>query len=934
MFSRFGLQAKIMILSLSLGMAVVGVLIAIGFVNYNAEYQSTAASFAKELNQSVQNQMNKKLDIGITGAVSFAANRELINAVKQGDKALAQEILSGISQTFKEHTNFKNIKVHIHTPQNHSFLRSWKKKNGDDLSSFRFGVQKVIDEKHPIQVLELGRAGLAVRGIAPLFDGSSYIGSLEFIQGVASVHKAFKKQGKHYLMLLNDSALEISTKAKGNPKVGQYYLASKKWFSPESVKFAQQLDWSELMSKGWLIQGEYLITYAKVDDMRGKEVGIQLIAEPVERLDQALAVLASNIKTQVFTIIAIVALMILMMLFSINTMVIRPVKALQGVFSSVIKQGDFSQRVPTSQNQNEVNLMSQDFNQLLNMLQQNIQSISATMAAIEKGDLSKRVDTDAVGELDTLKQSVNQTAENLDQTMTELGRVLNEISLSNFSTEVKQVNAHGAFKSALEQTESAMHTLRDAIQDINSVVNHMAQANFSHLVEAEVSGDLLILKDNINRTLHSINDGFDSFSNSLSSLSSGDLTTKVIGDYHGQLAKLQDIINNSLSNIASMFTEVKLTSRGALDNVQHVTKGNVDLNSRTQNQAASIEETAASMEEITSTVQSSVTNAKQANDLAKHARTDAQEGAAIMSDAKQAMHGIHEASAKISEITTLIDGIAFQTNLLALNAAVEAARAGDHGRGFAVVAGEVRNLAQKSADAAKDISGLIADTTEQIDRGTELAERSSDMLDQINQRVTAVSDMVEEITTAAEEQSIGMSQINQAISQMDQITQQNAALVEEIARDTENMNQQVSHVVNLTESFSVDEKALSLTTSIQTGDFSFAQARRAHRGWRSHMSGLLHTASTDVDQDQAVDSHSCDLGQWLDTDAQIYAHMPEYQSLLAVHDSLHIEIRRLIDIAGAEEDIPDQEIKKVEAISEDVINHINALENAVARMKG
>ncbi|BBP42349.1 methyl-accepting chemotaxis protein [Thiosulfativibrio zosterae] len=931
MFQRLGLQAKIILITLLLGLVVLATLIANGVMNYQTQYQKTATEEATKLLTLVQNKMNKKFDIGLTGAISVATNRQLVQAVKNGDKAAASDILAGISQTFKDHTNSKNVKIHIHTPDNHSFLRSWNTKNGDDLSAFRFGVEQVIKEKQPIEVLELGRTGLAIRGITPLFDGQTYVGSLEFIQGVGSIHKEFKKLNDHYLMLLNQEALSISTKAKDNTAVGSYVLASNDWFGADSVSFAQGLDLKELSKKGWLIHNQMLVTSKPIKDMRGKEVGMHIIAEPDSHLNGVLDGIKSEIIFQVLTVVIILLLMMGVILFSLNNMVIKPVKDLQRTFAQVIKNGDFSIRVKTDDSHNEVNLMAKDFNHLLKTLQNTIHAISETMQSIEKGELSHRVQTAANGDLATLKLAINQTADNLENTMLEMGRVLSEMSQAKFGVRVGDINAQGAFKDALSQLQQTATDLNSAISQINTVVTFMAQANFSHTITTQLQGDLNTLKQNINTTLDALNGGFNGFSNSLAKLSSGDLTAKVEGHFHGQLARLQDIINNSLSNVASMFTEIKITSQGALENVKHVTKGNFELNERTQNQAASIEETAASMEEITSTIQNSVANAKHANTLAENARVDAESGAEIMGRAKSAMHGIHEASAKISEITTLIDGIAFQTNLLALNAAVEAARAGEHGRGFAVVAGEVRNLAQKSADAAKDITTLIHETTQQIDAGTKLAEESSDMLNKINNRINEVSEVVKEIALAAEEQALGVGQINQAVSQMDQITQQNAALVDQIAGDTQRMNEQVTRMVDLTGSFTIDTHALSLDTTIKTGDFTFAKARRAHRGWRSHMSQLIHVGTKPENVEIATDSHSCELGKWLDSEGLKHQHLAEFGALIQIHQTLHAEIKRVIlMVDGVEEDIADQEIEKIEGLSEQVIAAINALEKAAA----
>lgn len=227
-----------------------------------------------------------------------------------------------------------------------------------------------------------------------------------------------------------------------------------------------------------------------------------------------------------------------------------------------------------------------------------------------------------------------------------------------------------------------------------------------------------------------------------------------------------------------------------------IAEGNDDLSQRTQEQASSLEETASSMEEMTSTVKQNADNARQANQLAAGAREQAEKGGEVVRRAVSAMGEINASSTKISDIISVIDEIAFQTNLLALNAAVEAARAGEQGRGFAVVASEVRNLAQRSASAAKEIKDLINDSVGKVKAGTELVDESGNTLEGIVESVKKVTDIVAEIAAASHEQSAGIEQVNNAVMQMDEVTQQNAALVEEAAAASRTMQQQTHNMMS------------------------------------------------------------------------------------------------------------------------------------------
>ncbi len=286
----------------------------------------------------------------------------------------------------------------------------------------------------------------------------------------------------------------------------------------------------------------------------------------------------------------------------------------------------------------------------------------------------------------------------------------------------------------------------------------------------------------------------------------GDLTQRVpMQGKSGQIEALCSGLNAVIEAMAGVVGSVKESTETISTAADEISKGNTDLSSRTEQQASSLEETASSMEELTSTVKQNAENARQANQLAVGASDVAVKGGEVVGQVVTTMTGISESSKKIADIIGTIDGIAFQTNILALNAAVEAARAGEQGRGFAVVATEVRNLAQRSANAAKEIKQLIEDSVNRVDAGTKLVDEAGQTMDEIVSSVKRVTDIMAEITAASQEQSSGIEQVNQAITQMDEVTQQNAALVEQAAAAAESMQEQTGSLVQLVSRYTLTQ---------------------------------------------------------------------------------------------------------------------------------
>jgi methyl-accepting chemotaxis protein len=341
--------------------------------------------------------------------------------------------------------------------------------------------------------------------------------------------------------------------------------------------------------------------------------------------------------------------------------------------------------------------------------------------------------------------------------------------------------------------------------EIAILVNKVAQGDLSgRISETGKEGFFLSTSQELNRLAATLQTMAGELAEVMGAMAHGDVTRSVRGEYHGVFGQLKASANGMAERLRDFAGRLTMTAQSVKAASTEISTGSQDLASRTESQAASIEETAASMHEITTTVKQNADNAQAANQLAVAARDTAEKGGSVVSDAVNAVTRIEESAQKISDIVGLIDEIAFQTNLLALNASVEAARAGEAGKGFAVVAQEVRALAQRSANASKDIKALITESNAQVKTGASLVNQTGSSLTDIVTAIKKVSDIVAEIAAASREQATGLDQINTAVGSMDEMTQRNAALVEETTAAAQTLNNQAVQLAELVGFFKVD----------------------------------------------------------------------------------------------------------------------------------
>lgn len=619
----------------------------------------------------------------------------------------------------------------------------------------------------------------------------------------------WEENGRPYFSIVAPSVSGLSLKGY----VEMVFDASHNWVGMEAIlgmpvgvfssdglsEAATSPLWKKVLDEEGLFKSHWHLIEVPAVNADGVVVAKIKVYQDIQGFETAF----SSILWMVIVTAVLVALAILFYAVTKIRRDFSPLEEMSEVMEHV-KKGEFHHRLEVLKD-DEVGMTAKALNELLEAVQSGISEANDVVGAMSKGDFSKRVETEFNGDLLALKQGVNDSANAVSQTMNQIGEVVKALKEGNFDAVVES-DAEGEFKVIIEQTQQSMSALSSAIKEIVGVMNEMQQGRFVSRVDVVLAGDLALLKNAINGSMQTLEAAISDITRVVSAQAQGDMTANITAEYQGDLAELKLAINTTAEKLDDIVTEVVSAAGSVAVAAGEVSSSSQNISSRTQSQAAMLEETAASMEEMTATVEQNSDATCQANDLSSEASLVAQKGADVAVKAVETMDEITESSKKIADIITLIDGIAFQTNLLALNAAVEAARAGEHGRGFAVVAGEVRSLAQKSAEASKDIKDLIESSVATIEAGSEYVSETGSALNEINQAVRKVNKIISEISVATSEQSRGISQVNESVTSMDQDTQKNAILIEESNTVTNSLNEQARALRELMSFFTTSNK--------------------------------------------------------------------------------------------------------------------------------
>jgi len=529
----------------------------------------------------------------------------------------------------------------------------------------------------------------------------------------------------------------------------------------------------------------------------------KLTARSKQRSEAALAAKAQharNVLVFAGSLMVVGALLLLAALTVwLRRSVIRPIIEAAAA-AQAVAEGDLSRHIHVT-TRDEVGQLAEALQRVTSTLQRLITEQRELTHRHDIGEISFRMNEKAFsGEYAQMVQQANACVAQHIGVKMRVVDVIQHYAIGDLSVDMDRLPGE---KAAITQ---AMDAVKRSLSDINSEIRQLTQAagrgDFSRRGdESRYQYEFREMVGSLNGLMGTTESSLQALSALLRAIAEGDLTQRMEGDFHGVFARMRDDANVSVSQLTDIVGRIQQASSSINLAAGEIAEGNSDLSRRTEQQAANLEETAASMEELTSTVKQNADHARQANQLAQGAATVASQGGAVVGQVVTTMASIEASSKKIAEIISVIDGISFQTNILALNAAVEAARAGEQGRGFAVVASEVRTLAQRSANAAKEIKQLIDDSVDKVADGSALVHQAGATMGEIVASVQRVTDIMAEISAASQEQSAGIEQVNQTISQMDEATQQNAALVEEATAAARAMEDQAGELTQAVSMF-------------------------------------------------------------------------------------------------------------------------------------
>jgi len=739
--------------------SLVFVLLLIAFIVLNQISSSIQEKDFNDLRTTMINNTQERVQniySSILVQASFVANNKIIkNSLEaKNDLSADKELKNSIIPFFKNSLKNPNVKIHIHTKNTRSFIRSWSDKRGDNLSGFRETLNKIKLTKDIINTIEIGRGGMVMRSIVPIFQNSSYIGSVEVMRGFNDIVQKSLGDGNELLVLMDSQYARGDSLASRNSSLGKYIINQKN-INNDFYNDAKELNIDKLIENKIFVSEKYYYTSEKIVDFKGRTVGLFLIGKNNKDVGH-IANSGQVMLTTSIVFAIIILILFLTVLFLINSIIISPLLKLQNGLNSFFAYLNKEQNTTLAievKSKDEIGAMAIEINKNVKII-------------------SKRIDEDNL----VFDEIVNKLA---------------LLSEGNFKDAKIEANYSGNYERAKDAINNTISTTENIISEIATTLQDIDKGHLEKEITSEFKGDYEPIKISINSMSQNLSHVIETIDSSLQSLASGNLNTQIDKDLPGDYNQLKIAINKTISQLNTTISSVNESIVQIASASEEVSSAAGSLSTGATEQASSLEESTAAIEEMAGGISQNADSARKTNEISSKSSTMAKDGGKAVEQTVEAMRNI---ASKIG----IIEDIAYQTNLLALNAAIEAARAGEHGKGFAVVASEVRKLAERSQVAAQEISQITTDSVE-------VSEKAGVLLEQIVPSIEQTSELIEEIASASAEQDTGITQINYAMTSLDQVTQQNASASEELASASEEMSSQADHLKELVSFFKVND---------------------------------------------------------------------------------------------------------------------------------
>ncbi|QDF28237.1 methyl-accepting chemotaxis protein [Halarcobacter anaerophilus] len=790
--------------------SIAGLVIAFGIFSFylNNVKVNVYKESSSNMNSIVKQKLSAKEEICISNAVSIANDGKIIEALKSRDREGLISIMQKLSKDFKNNTNFKNIKVHIHDDKGDSFLRSWNPKSFGDNLLKREAVLSVHTNKKAVVGTEIGISNVNLVGVAPIIKDDEFIGSIEFKAGYNSIVKDINRYyHSNLLMLLDKNIVKNSTVLSKLKTIGSYALNQKN-YNEDFAEYISTLNLKELEKNTYHVDDKYFVTLSPIIDFSGEKIGYYVIGENSKYIKESVSHAQKIVYIAVVLIVAILIIISLIIALFSRKIIIKPLKELDKAITDINNNSNTSNRVDV-QREDEIGTVAKNFNKYLDKIEEGI------------------------------KKDTKVIEEAID--------IVHKAKEGFYTYDIKEVANSVQVEELKQKVNEMLKVTKDNLSLITNALIEYGNARYNYKIDAKSSGNV------------------------------------------GSLIKGTNALGTSVSEILSM---VDNTGKRLSSNAEELAATSEQLSASSLQQAASLEETAAAIEEITSTITQTDEKTKRMLTISKEMEDTSHQDDELAHKTGKSMEDINQATNDIVDAITIIDQIAFQTNILSLNAAVEAATAGEAGKGFAVVAQEVRNLANRSAEAAKQIKELVDFAQEKTKEGKSTADKMVESFNFLNSKVSEVAHLVNDVSDASHEQRLGMDQINDAINQLDKATQENANASESVSQKAmalSELSSQLVSIVNRTtfdksrENSVCDVNLVFDTTKLKLDHISFKENNfeKVGNGQNWHVK----------------DHHECDLGKWIEKHSnEVYTKNQDWQDLLKAHENVHKGVQEYIDV--------------------------------------